>query len=138
VQWTRGPDGIHTERVCDFGLVAISHSARSLFARDLANSMPAVPPGLWADNRHVPVPLAALPQHYQEPYLAAAAQYINNLYPRTALQNLYSGASPTFVFSGAVLQGFLHNLPPGEVIEDLVLDLGSLMYRIQQVAPNQA
>lgn len=140
VQWTRGPDGIFTERVCDFGLVSISHSARALFAHNVVNSMPPVPPGMWAENRHVPVPLAALPPHYEGPYLAAAAQYIQTLFATTALQHLYSGTSPTFVFSGATLQSFLHNIPPGiELsIEDFVLDLGSLLYRVQQVAHSQA
>lgn len=142
MQWTRGPDGIYPERVCDFGLVPISHPARALFARNVANSLPAVPPGMWTDNRHVPaLPLAAMPQRdeYEGPYLAAAALYIKNLHARTCMQNVYGGASPTFVFSVATLQGFLYNLPPGELpIEDFVLDLGSLMYRIQQVAPDQA
>ena len=145
VRWAREPGGpIQATHVRDFGILPMSLQGKRLFETLVFNpqgaGLPPVPREWWFQHRHAPIAPQKLPVTLQESaheqILLAVEDLVRPLLPTQELTVFYGGEMPSFRFSGVALRAFLHNLPLNwPVIQDFVLDLGSVFFAVQVNAP---
>ena len=130
VQWSRTNLGISVTAVRDFGVERISTSAARYFAQHLPDqeALPAVHPDMWAANRLqplVPEMIGPQPEHGVITHEVARAW----IAAQDDEATLYTTSTPPRLhYSGEDLAAVLHNLPGGVVIQDLVIDLGNVLF----------